>query len=57
MTADEIESDLAEFKAVLQRIPHDASPDNQIARRIYEGLIEERLAMARASNLELCPAF
>jgi len=48
MTPDEIDSDIAEFKAMLQRIPADTDPDNQIARRIYEGLIEERLALARA---------
>lgn len=52
MTLAEIQADITEFQAILRRIPSDQDPDNQIARRIYEGLIEDRLALARAVEQE-----
>jgi hypothetical protein len=52
MTLSEIQADIAEFQSILQRIPSDQDPDNLIARRIYEGLIEDRLALARAVEVE-----
>lgn len=45
MITEDIQADLEEFRAMLQRIPDDSDPENQIARRIYKGLIEERLAL------------